>query len=555
LARSRTDRQSSDDVLQRLSPSLKRHEHCDIVDIHPGAGLWSSKLHDHIKPRSHILIEPDEKLYLPFLEPLLAKPDSRYRLASAPTPGPGWESYERVFSEDFLPNQTRQAPTGSAVSNDALLLVANMAYHPRKMNHGFGTSAQWLIHRFFATMKDRSFFHAYGLVRMLIWVADDEKSPVLPRTIGSRMKFTVQTEMCSSTEEIAGADGAAGFQRRQLAVDLESARRVAKSMNARDIETPDDRKGVLHQRVTGASGAQNLTSLPENTPSDIVESYGSRKWHDELQALEKAFREGAFKEFVHDPLPRVRKENTTTTAVKVTTVKKGQTKPQKTPEWERMHRLQLTLRHQQKEHAIIENLSIEQADIETYETRLEDPRLSEDERVTRREELNKMIQQTQARLESAKKGVAVKVAFYSDDRRAFQEDPPILMWDRRTAEPLVVRGDEFFPQHRMALLDIQPKPAHMNKYFDLIVTSLFQHPTQSVQQGLDSLAPGAADALIPEVPALRSRVNPGSLRIRMLTTEMLQGLADAWERWPFRPSLAELMSLASIHIEDVLTDE
>ncbi|KAI9873893.1 MAG: hypothetical protein M1830_010421, partial [Pleopsidium flavum] len=497
-----------DDVLQRLSPSLKRHEHCDIVDIHPGAGLWSSKLHDHIKPRSHILVEPDEKHYLSFLEPLLAQPDSKYRLAPAPTPGPGWASYERVFAEDVLPFQNRLMASGSAVSNDALLLVANMAYYPRKMSHGFGTSAQWLLHRFFATMKERTFFHTYGLIRMLLWVSDDEKTPILPRTIVSRTKFTVQTEMCSSTEEVAGADGAAGLQRRKLAVDLDSARRVAKTMEDRNIETLDERKGVLHRRVTDAAGKHNLTALAGNAPSDIFISNVSRNWHDELSELEKGFREGAFKEFVNSPRLHQR-TTTTTTGDKVIKAKSSQAKPPKTPQWKRMHRLQLTLRANQKEEAKVERLSIEQADIDTYEMRLEDPRLGEDERSTTREELNKMIQPMQAKLEGAKKGVAVKVASYSDERRAFQQAPPILMWDRRTTEPLVVRDDEFFPQQPMALLDVQPKPAEMNTYFTLIVTSLFKHPTQSVQEGLDSLAPGAADALIPEIPALRSRVDPG----------------------------------------------
>ena len=35
-----------DDLLQRLGPSLACHRSCDIIDINPGAGVWSAKVHD-----------------------------------------------------------------------------------------------------------------------------------------------------------------------------------------------------------------------------------------------------------------------------------------------------------------------------------------------------------------------------------------------------------------------------------------------------------------------------------------------------------------------------
>ena len=38
-------------------------------------------------------------------------------------------------------------------------------------------------------------------------------------------------------------------------------------------------------------------------------------------------------------------------------------------------------------------------------------------------------------------------------------DPPLLMWDRRNAEPILAEDDEFYHLNKpMALLDFQPQP-------------------------------------------------------------------------------------------------
>ncbi len=65
-----------------MKPSLERHVGCDLIDIYPGAGLWSRKLHEALQPRSHILMEPD-KIYKPFLEPLLSTPNATLVTKSA----------------------------------------------------------------------------------------------------------------------------------------------------------------------------------------------------------------------------------------------------------------------------------------------------------------------------------------------------------------------------------------------------------------------------------------------------------------------------------------
>jgi transcription factor 1 len=71
-------------------------------------------------------------------------------------------------------------------------------------------------------------------------------------------------------------------------------------------------------------------------------------------------------------------------------------------------------------------------------------------------------------------------------------------------------------------------------------------------RGLDTLAPGAADDIVPLAPSLRDpkkggRRNLEQLRVRMLTAEMIEELVVAWENWPFKPSMGELMLKMGVH--------
>src|SRR4051812_35259567 len=79
-----TDLYILDDALTRLAQSLQNHGHCDIIDVNPGVGLWSTKLHEFIKPRTHVLMEPEWKFYSRWLQPLLDQKDSKYVLARYP---------------------------------------------------------------------------------------------------------------------------------------------------------------------------------------------------------------------------------------------------------------------------------------------------------------------------------------------------------------------------------------------------------------------------------------------------------------------------------------
>ena len=531
-----------EDILQRLSPSLKQHEHCDIIDINPGIGLWSSKLHEYLKPRSHILVEPHEKYYRPFLEPLLSQPDSKYRMADIE--GLTLESYEAILGRDLLSHQKSMSPPGSGSTKNSLLLIANLA-HPLRIAHQLSISpAQKWVHRFLRMIRDRSGFHASGLVRLLVWVLDEDKSAILPRSVANRLKLAVESEVCSVTEEIAGADAAAGFDRRLLNLDMKSAKRVAQAMQDRNVKIPAGRQAVLHKMVTNPA-RQDVSDPAEANESGEVSHYGFREWHHELEALRKDFKEGVFTEFVDQSPPRTDGRKSLAKPIDTNKVhKKNPPKRPKTPQWTRMNLLTNTIISQRKKDKTAESIANELVELYARQEALKDLELSEGERSLKMKELNDMSAQLQQKVESGVKGFAKRVAFYADDRQATEQNPPLLQWDRRSAEPLVVHEDEFYPRLPLALLDVQPRPVDTTPNFDLLLTSIFKTPTRPIGRTLDSLAPGAADALIPEIRGLRSRINPGDLRPRVLTTEMIDDLSKAWEMWPYRPNSAKLWSTA-----------
>jgi len=153
------------------------------------------------------------------------------------------------------------------------------------------------------------------------------------------------------------------------------------------------------------------------------------------------------------------------------------------------------------------------------------------------------------------------VASLSDNDEALQITPPLLDWDRRPTEPLNCFDHEFDPPNILALLDLQPLPdgsfvvngrsIMRSAFANLLRYSL----ADTVVSALDSMAHGAASALIPQCPSLTDPAKGGHkhlehVTVRLLTHEQFKELDDAWNRWPFKVSEEALQArirLASNH--------
>ena len=517
-----------DDVIERLKPTLGRHTNCDVIDLNPGVGVWSHKLHEVLKPRTHILLEPDEKLYRPYLEPLLDAPGSTYKLI--PKSGILWSTLESLKTDGHLPHQ-EILPLGDPrlqENNDTLLFVANLGFWPGKAYLGFPSVALLMIHQLTAAARDNTLFHRYGHIRMLIWLSDGEKAVLLPRSVASRKKFTLEAEWTfERLTEVAGVDASAGRGSRDRTLELESTRRVLAKMKDGGITTPPNRVGKdeLELQASDANDTAQLEAVSEGV---------LRKYNAELLQLQADYKAGLF----------VAKRD-------------GKITPQYTRMKSLQHRKTMYSRKADRADKAVQLHYDIWEDEESLNPDAEDYKDQKERIETRWEELADILD---ALPPPDEKSVYSKI----DERKVFGNDPPTLVWDQRPYEPLKVHANEFYPMQEMALFDLQPGPvwpilAKDHSAYDVLefmATHLSTSSSQSIVRGLNSLAPGAVEWIIPRCPSLTDpkrggSTDPKKMAVRTLTQQHWKELFEAWMDWPFKPTKGEMMAkMGSQYLSD-----
>ena len=533
----------SDDVIRRLAPSLAQHVGCTIIDINPGIGLWSSKLHEYLKPRNHILMEPKQSIYLPFLQPLLDAPGSRYQLKGWPD-SHLWQP--KRYIEEGLLHDTKGyggTPSRNGEPNNSILIIANLAGQTKTMREHAraATSAHLKAIDFSHDVRHKTGFQQYGPTRMLMWLSDEDKRALLPRTVGYRVKLSVFMEANVALEEIVGSRRKSVVRiRREDFLESQSRKEVALQMQEEGMMIPEGRQ-----------------CGPEDRGSDV--SKISRHWHSELQELEEDFQAGKFSQYVKTPaaksingrMPRAMNGKAIT-----------EDSLPESPEYQRMMLLRYDANGQnvlidRVEAVLRKQKKIDEMDSDLYR---EDIKASEQKNDVKA--LESRTQDFKAELEKLTTKQVSVLLFRDDDRRALAMDPPLLMWDRRKAEPLLAGEDEFYAPDQVALLDFQPKATdefpmtpEQSIYFDLIASSLYSPATQATFRRLDTIAPGAFDALVPQVAAIHDPRKGGrrdidSVRVRTATPEMIHGLAVAWDNWLFKPPIEDLLLRFGVNSEE-----
>lgn len=527
-----------DDVIQRLAPSLAQYIGCTIIDVNPGIGLWSSRLHDHLKPRNHILIEPRKDVYLPSLQPLLDAPGSRYQLRD--WPDANVFRHNRYVEEGLLHDAEGHGglPPTTKEPNNSILVIANAMGQRHKIieEARVTNSAHIKVIDYANAVRHQAGLQRYGQTRMLMWLSDEDKRSLLPRTVGYRGRLASLVESFFHLEEIVGFPHASDSKiKREDALDIESGKRVAKRMQEKDIKIPPHRQFRLEDRRFDLSEV-------------------SRQWHKELQELQEGFRAGKFSQYLERPAADSDDE-------RMRKAKNNRIYQVYTPEYKRLTKLRNVSTGQNKTLDKINRILKGQERIDNMYVDLhrEDIEPSEQDEIIKA--LDSSIQDYKQELGTLTEKQLTALFFLDDDRRAFAMDPPLLLWDRREAEPLLAREDEFHSPGQNALLDFQPKKTNefpMNTeesiYFDLVSTHLFGPRGQTTLKYLKTIAPGAFEALVPQVPAIRDprrggRYDIDSVRVRALTPEMLYGLAVAWDNWAFKPPIEETLAQFSTNFE------
>ncbi|RYP44058.1 hypothetical protein DL768_009444 [Monosporascus sp. mg162] len=504
-----------DDVFSYLGPSLNRHVGCDIIDIYPGAGLWSRKLHEYLKPRSHILMEPDADLYRPFLEPILEKPGATL----VPKPGIIWRDLNSILTPEYLPYQTPVEDTFQPSSrNDTLLVTANIAFHPRKKYRSFESLAFLVLHQFLDSIRSRRLFQKYGQVRMLIWGRYDDKGGILPKNMQRRKRTAIEGEMyCEWIHEVCGRDGPDSIWfLRDTGTDTYSTASVLKKMKKSRISVPEGRETEALLEVMTSSKKPRRVKAPGSEPPVF-----KRPFSESLSELEAAHESQVF----------------TTDSEEYKTIKRYQWR---TTTEEKRH---------QKMHELSSGLDAIAAAYKSGKAT--------------RGEIEKLGAEWHENMQACAKAFVQEFITYRDNLHYIRQDPPVLHWDRRAFEPLAVQPDEFYPNVECCLLDIQPKDVHplirqvgprsnrAGDTLELIMSALMTQSTTPVSRILDALWPGAAEFIMPKWKSIHDLDHGGvppvkspyaEITPRMLNARQWEELMELWMQWPFRPEFHELIA-------------
>lgn len=230
------------DVLQRVSPYLSKTSPIDILDLWPNAGVLSSTIHNYLRPRRHLLVEPELPSFEPWLQRLVDS-DPSYKLISE-------EIYTRrdwsdVF-EEHLPEQPssyqKQVDGQSLPRNDTLLILASPPVPAQKADHY--TPQRWWSAMMESCMQQRG-VHKYGSVRILASLPPGEVEGILPRTVAERRRPALLTEtIAAHAFEVAGCyeEEDSWVTIKPLEVTLKGRERVAERTAAQNVIIPAGRE-------------------------------------------------------------------------------------------------------------------------------------------------------------------------------------------------------------------------------------------------------------------------------------------------------------------------
>ena len=519
-------------MLQRLKPSLEPYIGCTIIDINPGVGLFSRKLHEYLRPRNHVLFEPKQRLYLQFLKPLLDNPGSRYCLKDWPDEY-RWEA-SNFIREGLMPNAegVGGSPPTTEPPNNLALIIGNVA-NWKWTSPGQNQSKKSMKAVNYPVIKALDYARRVRQIalsssapppRMLMWMSDMDKHSILPKTIHARNKTSSILEAYCHVEEIAGAKSRPTV-RREDTLNERSMARVAKTMRKSGIQVPE----------RDSTGLDDVKRGLANT---------SRDWHQELLDLEEAFKAEKIPQFVGLPAGPLQRR------------KFNRNDPTRTPEWEKLMELRQVLNGQNKDVALVSKLLRKQAEIDRMDVQIARSKSTDkDQPQSRFKTLDIRIAELKELQAKLSKKQLNQFMFMDDERRAFEMEPPLLMWDRRNAEPLVAQDTDFYHPQDLALLDFQIDPdsnvpsttSDQNTYYDTLATNLLVHRGPTTLRRLNSVGPGAYEALVRNLPSIQNPLKGGrrdvdSIRVRTMTPELLREVAVAWDEWPFKPPMSEILA-------------
>ncbi|KAG9696593.1 S-adenosyl-L-methionine-dependent methyltransferase, partial [Aureobasidium melanogenum] len=539
-----------DHIIDYLGPDLDKHKGCDIIDLHPGACLWSQKIHQRLQPRRHLLLEPDERYLHPFIKPLLDQKDSAYRhtTLSGAAPKGYFDTYDKIFNDHLLPARHPLPVHDPRLRepNNSLLVIGNLVRRYTDIRTGSNAVAfpNLILHHLAEAAQTNIMFQRYGLVRVLLWLPDEIKASILPDSVLHRTGYSINLESAFDIAEVVGSDRSqlsrtdinkkSIHRQRQDQLDVWSARRVLKRMQSKGMAIPEHRRPEMHQKALDTDD-ESLSDydpirLPKDKSLQAAVDVHEKQLNEmaELAAIPRAKRK-------HLPPPTAR--------FKLTSASQEYIKLFDQPScrlWFDSWGLQLALEH------------------EYSATKTKMPEEIRADLETRILAADKKLSAIQEKMFS--KDVSKQMNVLIDELFALCRPDPMMEWDRRPFEPMTAADEEFWPRFPMRLVDLKPRAevlgddlmnaTEANHVRRGLLKAMFTHPSSPLLESVDRLGPGARDILGPEFsdPAQGGRMDPKHLLTKDITREQLVALTKAYIEWPFRPLGSEALEASEVEV-------
>ncbi|KAH7085910.1 hypothetical protein BKA63DRAFT_500732 [Paraphoma chrysanthemicola] len=528
-----------DDVLQYIAPSLEKYKGCTILDINPGVGLWSQKLHQFLQPRNHVLLEPDLDLYKDFLDPLLEAPGSTYKLVSKDTMK--LESYNEIIDEGVCAGRERFDPADPKAQelNPELLVTGSLAWDPRLPGHGFDSMAKQLYFHFASAAWSNDLFHAMGPVRTLFWVESEDFSHMISQASTGMKKGNRLLEMMQQLEWVAIAERrhrqvGRGSLGREPQYEMESLVRALRNGHKNSMKVPPHRQDYSHsfaaqiEKASGGTGISRVDymqgllydrQLQGTTPIGLA-TQGN------IEAVETECQ--------------LRKDSPDIVLSPLLPMKQERRKDVPTSFARKRNLLQHSIRSKLAIEAIVDiGEELYNLERKVLKTGVGPER---DALIKQVEQLDQAWDQAVGNIDDNAQSLPPAEL---DDRISLRYPPhPRNQWDGRAFEPLISYQDEAWPHNRMSLISAIPIPKPVDDTSDLhewmqdFVSALYVEPAKPVPSALDTMQHGLSD-IIRECPSLHDPDKGGRfllkhLRVRVLTVEMIVELVKAYRDWPFK---------------------
>ncbi|KAH8724660.1 hypothetical protein GQ44DRAFT_654491 [Phaeosphaeriaceae sp. PMI808] len=538
-----------DDALEYSRHLLAKHKGCDILDINPGACLWSQKLHAFLNPRTHILLEPSPDLFREYLDPLLEAPNSRYRLA---TKDPlSLSTYRDLVNEGAFTHQTRVDPADTTAQepNNTLLVTGTLIWDPRLPGMGFDSMAKQLYHHFASAAWTNDLFHAYGPVHTLLWVQSDDFAPIVPKAIAGMQKASRLMDMTQTVTMIVGskrvvrATGKATISR-EPQFEIESAIRALQAGRELGLDILPHRRDITYDMVADINKASADAGISHK---DLMRAEFMPDFLRDRLLAGKSLTGIVPQKLIEN----IQLEKNITSEYPEITLYPFRIPPKDMKKSYKGHPAEQTMHTFTKmrsalRHGLIKKQAIEATvDIgeKLYLLECKTLRMQEG---SEKEAAIKEIENLDNAWDQAVMGLDQNIQTAPlaelDDRINLRHPPePRIQWDKRPFEPLMSHPSEAWPVNRLSLLYASPRPKPMVDWADLITdfaSGLYAESSRSVLYSLDSMQHGLSD-IVNNCPSLRDPSKGGRmllkhLRVRLLTMEMIYELTSAYQAWPFK---------------------